>query len=97
MGQIFNIFPNLSQNWLKFKTILEKVGQFCSKFGPKNWADWYMNGSLFLEELVFVWSIFIPTKTKLEYPPSPGNEILWALLYKTQEQIYMVSEPMRMI
>ena len=41
----------------------------------QTWTDWYMNGSLFLENLVFVWVFFqiplwhIPTKTKLEYPP----------------------------
>ena len=41
----------------------------------QNWADWYLNGLLFLEKLVFEWVCFqipwrhIPTKTKLEYPP----------------------------
>ena len=60
----FNIFPNFG-----------KIGWFCSKFGPK-WANWFVNGSLFLEKLVFVWVYFqnsqwhVPTKTKLEYPPS---------------------------
>ena len=45
------------------------------KFGL-TFADWYMNGSRFLEKLVFVWVYFqipqrdVPTKTKLEYPPA---------------------------
>ena len=65
---------NLSQNWLKFKKILEKIGYFVQNLA-QNWADWYMNGLLFLEKLVFVWVYFqipwrhIPTKTKLDYPP----------------------------
>ena len=37
-------FSKFSQNWLKFKKILEKLGD-----SAQNWADWYMNGSLFLE------------------------------------------------
>ena len=74
MGQFFKIWPNLSQNWLKFKKILRKIGSFVQNLA-QNWADWYMNGLLFLEKLVFVWVYFqipwrhIPTKTKLEYPP----------------------------
>ena len=74
MGQFFKIWPNLSQNWLKFKKILEKIGNFVQNLA-QNWADWYMNGLLFLEKLVFVWVYLqipwqhIPTKTKLEYPP----------------------------
>ena len=73
MGRFFKIWPNLSQNWLKFKKILEKIGNFVQNLA-QNWADWYMNGLLFLEKLVFVWVYFqipwrhIPTKTKLEYP-----------------------------
>ena len=73
MGQFFKMFPNLSQNWLKFN-ILEKSDDFAQNLA-QNWADWYMNGSLFLQKLVFVWVYFqilrwhIPTKTKLEYPP----------------------------
>ena len=38
MGRFFKIFPNLSQNWLKFKKIFEKSGDFAQnlgKFGPK--------------------------------------------------------------
>ena len=73
MGWFFKIWPNLSQNWLKFKKILEKIGNFVQNLAP-NWTDWYMNGLLFLEKLVFVWVYFqipwwhIPTKTKLQYP-----------------------------
>ena len=76
MGWIFKSSPNLSQNWLKFKKIWEKSGDFDQNLA-KNWTDWYMNGSLFLEKLVFVWVYFqipwrhLPTKTKLEYPPGP--------------------------
>ena len=47
-GSIFKIWPNLSQNWLKFKKILEKVGNFVQNLA-QNWADWYMNGLLFLK------------------------------------------------
>ena len=43
----------LSQNWLKFKKIWEKIGNFVQNL-VQNWADWYMNGLLFLEKLVFV-------------------------------------------
>ena len=69
----------------KFALILAKIGlnliklwknlvillKMLPKIGP---ADWFINGSLFLEKLVFVWVYFqipwcrIPTKTKLEYP-----------------------------
>ena len=81
MDRFFKIFPNLSQNWLKFlkeNKILEKSGpgDFAQNLA-QNWADWYMNGSLFrglcLETLVFVWVYFqiprrhVPTKTKLAY------------------------------
>ena len=89
MGQFFKINPNLSQNWLKFrqnwlkfrqnwlkfKKILEKLSDFAQNL-VQNWSEWYMNGSHFLEKLVFVWVYFqilqryIPTKTKLEYPPA---------------------------
>ena len=70
-GLIFKKFRNLSRFW--------KIGWFCSNLA-KNWTDWYMNGSLFLEKFVFVWVYFqipwrhIPTKTKLEYPP--GGSLL---------------------
>ena len=71
-GSIFQIFPHLSQNWLKIKKILEKSGDF-AKILAQNRTKWYMNGSLFLENLIFVWVYFkilqwhAPTKTKLEY------------------------------
>ena len=67
MGRFIKIFPNLSQNWLKFKKICKKSGEFAQ--------NWYVNESLFLEKLVFVLVYFqisrrhVPTKTKLEYPP----------------------------
>ena len=74
---------NLVYEWVDFSNffpksakikILENPGNFNQNWG-QNWADWYMNGSIFLEKLVFVWVYFqIPqqhviTKTKLEYPP----------------------------
>ena len=51
------IFQNLSQNWLKFKKILEKLGDFAQNWAP-NWPigkwmgdfflkNWYLYGSLF--------------------------------------------------
>ena len=39
MGRFFQISPNLSQNGLKFKKILENSGDFPQSFS-KNWADW---------------------------------------------------------
>ena len=57
MGRFFKISPNLSQNWLKFQKILEKSGDFAQNLA-QNWSDWYMNGSLFIEKLVFVWVFF---------------------------------------
>ena len=80
----FKIWPNLSQNWLKFKKILEKIGNFVQNLA-QNWVDWFMNGLRFLEKVVFVWVYFqipwrhIRTKTKLEYPL--GNRIMYLLLY----------------
>ena len=65
-------FSKFGQIWLKFKKILEKFCNFV-----QNLANWYINGLLFLEKLVFVWVYFqipwrhIHTKTKLEYPPGP--------------------------
>ena len=49
MGQFFKMFPNLSQNWLNFKTILEKSGDLL-KIGI-----WMGH---FFEKLVFVWVYF---------------------------------------
>ena len=57
----FNNFPKFE---LKLTQVqFEKIGWF-----------WYLNGSVFLEKLVFVWVYFqipwqhVPTKTKLENP-----------------------------
>ena len=67
MGRFFKI-------WAKIGSNLRKIGYFVQNLA-QNWADWYMNGLLFLEKLEFVWVYFqipwwhIPTKTKLEYPP----------------------------
>ena len=75
MGRFFKFFLNLSQNWLRFKKILEKSCDFPQNFAP-NRADWYMNGSLFLENIGIYMPVYfqspwqhIPTKTKLENPP----------------------------
>ena len=46
MGRLFKIFPNLSQNCLKFKKILKKIGWFCPKFGTN------------LSRLVYEWVTF---------------------------------------
>ena len=79
--QFFKIDLNLSQNWLKFKKILTKLGNFVQNW-DQNWADWYMNGSLFLEKLVSVWVYFqisqwhVSTKTKLEYPPGVPDLVI---------------------
>ena len=56
MGRHFKKYLSLSQSWLKFK-ILETTGDFAKNLA-QNWSDWYMNGSLILEKLVFVWSTF---------------------------------------
>ena len=87
MGRFFKDSPNLNQNWLKFKKILEKSVDFAQNLA-KNWTDWYMNGSLFLEKLVFVWVYFqipwrhIPTKPNLSTPP-PDRTIVNARLLDT--------------
>ena len=50
---------NLLYEWvdfspnLRFSKILEKLGDFAQNL-DQNWADWYMDGLLFLEKLVFV-------------------------------------------
>ena len=51
------VFPNLCQNWLTFKNILEKSDNFAQNVA-QYFTDRYMNGSLFIEKLVFVWSTF---------------------------------------
>ena len=65
------------QNLKKFKTILEILANFAQNLAQIK-ANWYMNGSLFLKKLLFVWVYvqtlwqYISTKTKLA-PPSPGT------------------------
>ena len=68
---IFQNFPKCEPKLAKFKKILEKSHDFAQNFA-QNCAVWYMNWSLFLENLVsFVWVYFhilwrhLPTKTKL--------------------------------
>ena len=77
-GLIFQKFPKFEPKLAQvYKKLLEKSGDFDQNLA-KNWTDWYMNGSLFLEKLVFVWVYFqipwrhLPTKTKLDYPTPPG-------------------------
>ena len=57
MSRFFKIWPNLSQSWLKFKKILEKIGNFVQNLS-QNRADWYMNGLLFLENWYLYGSTF---------------------------------------
>ena len=78
--QNFLKFEPLSQNWLKFKKIFEKSRDFA-----QNWANWYMNGSPFLEKngicmvyLKILWWHF-PTKTKLELPPGAVDKAMFEL------------------
>ena len=81
---IFQNFPKFEPK-LKKKKKKKKSGDFAQHLA-QNWFDWYMNGSLFLEKLVFVWVYFqiplrhIPTKTKLEYPPR-GHTFITFRLY----------------
>ena len=64
---ILNFFSKIEP---KLAQILEKSCDFAW-----NWADWYMNGSLFLENLEFVWVYYqilrqyIPTKNQTWVPP----------------------------
>ena len=81
MGRFFKIFLNLSQrNLLKNVVILFKIWR---KIGPIG----ILNGSLFLEKLVFVCVCcqiplrHIPTKTKLECPL--GLQISFELIEET--------------
>ena len=56
-GSIYKSFPNLSQIGLNLRKFWKKLCDFVQNlFG--NWSNWYMNGSLFLEKLVFVWVYF---------------------------------------
>ena len=82
-------FSQFGQIWAKIGSNLrkfwKKIGNFVKNLA-QNWADWYMNGLLFLEKLVFVWVYFqilwqhIPTKTKLEYPPGHVPPIYFSYL-----------------
>ena len=52
MGRFFKIFPNFSQNLLKFKKIFEKLGDFAphfSKIGPIGiWMGHFFLKNLYL-------------------------------------------------
>ena len=74
MGPFFKIFPDFSQNRPKFKKIVKNWVTLLKNM-VQNRANWYMNGSLFLEKFIsIIWVYFqiswrhVPTKTKLEYP-----------------------------
>ena len=56
-GNFSIFFLNLNKNWLKFKKIWEKSGDFAQNL-VQNWTDWYMNGSLFLKNWYLYGSIF---------------------------------------
>ena len=80
-GSVFKICPNLSQNWLKFKKILEKSSDFAQNLA-RNWTDWYMNELLFLENWYLYGSTFkfrggtsIPNPN-LSTPPAYMIEII---------------------
>ena len=96
-GLIFQKFRNLSQNWLKFKKILEKSGDFVQNLA-KNWTDWYMNGSLFLEKLVLVWVYTFKFRggTSLPRPnlstPPPGLSFKNTGLENTWELIFLMKD-----
>ena len=83
-GSIFQNFPKFEP----FKKILEKSGDFAQNL-VQNWADWYMNWSLFIKKSVFVWVYFqilqqhIPTKTKVEYPPGDISECTMTMTLAT--------------
>ena len=74
---------NMNMNFPKFEQKLAHILDFFFKTGhfAQNWANWCMNGLLYLEKLVFVWVYFqipwrhIPTKTNLVYHwlPHPSN------------------------
>ena len=50
-------FSKFGQIWLKFKKILEKIGNFVQNL-VQNWADWYMNGYFFLKNWYLYGSTF---------------------------------------
>ena len=73
-------FSKVPQIWAKIGSSLrnlEKSGDFDQNLA-KNWTDWYMNGSLFLENWYLYGSTFkfrggtsLP-KQNLSTPPHPG-------------------------
>ena len=72
-GSIFQFFQKFEPNWFNLRKLEEKKS---GDFG-QNLALWYMNGSLFLGKLVYVWAkfqisrgTFLP-KQKLSYLPPP--------------------------
>ena len=79
-GLIFQKFAQIKENF-------GKICFFCSKFSPK--LDWLVyEWVTFLKKLVFAWVYFqilrwhVPTKTKLEYPLTPGIRSLFSLAFE---------------
>ena len=67
---------NLVCEWVdvsKFYQIWTKIGSNLRIFWKnwvillKNWTDWYMNGSLFLEKFVFIW-VYFQTSSGMSLP-----------------------------
>ena len=56
MGRFFKIFPNLSQNWLKFKKILEESGDFAQNL-DQIWPIGIWMGHFFLKNVYLYRSI----------------------------------------
>ena len=80
----FKIFPNLSQNWPKFKDVFEKSDNFAQNL-VWNWSYWYINWSLFLQNLCLYGSTLkfcggtSLSKPNLSYPSQklPKKLIIW--------------------
>ena len=74
LAKIGSNLGKIERFWLKFKKIWEKSGDFVKNLAH-SWADWYKNGSLFLEN----WYLYGSTikfrggtslsKPNLSYPP----------------------------
>ena len=62
-----SIFQNLSQNWLKFKKILEKIGNFVQNFAYE-WQFGIWMGYFFLENWYLYGSTFKFFPLKYENP-----------------------------
>ena len=73
-GSVFQNFLKFEPKWLKFKKILEKSGDFGQNYLTQSWTEWYMNGSLFLEKLVFVWVYF--QISRWHFPTTPCLSLL---------------------